>query len=92
VISAQAFPERPGWLFLRGGPVASLSPEPSLRRWLEELGTQGRLVRVEATAPASSPVILDWWRHSGFVMNGIAEIGSEGNAAEIALSWSRTSR
>jgi len=86
LISLQSLPGRPGWCYLRGGPLLSSCPFQSLKNWLDVLFKTGQLERAEAQAPADHLALRDWWLNAGFKEEGVTEVDELGAALGLAMA------
>lgn len=86
LISLQSLPGRPGWCYLRGGPLRSSCPAKPVRAWLDALFNTGQLVRAEAQTPVDQPSLRGWWLASGLMEEGVTEVDRFGAALGHALA------
>ena len=86
LISLQSLPARPGWCYLRGGPLLASCPVEPVQAWLDEMFNTGRLARAEAHAPADRPEMRDWWLTAGLTEEGVTEVDEVGAAMGVALA------
>ncbi len=86
LISLQSLPGRPGWCYLRGGPLRSSCPVEPVKTWLDALFGAGQLERAEAQAPADRLALRDWWLAAGLTEEGVTEVDEQGAALGLALA------
>lgn len=86
LISLQSLPGRPGWCYLRGGPLRSSCPVQPVKAWLDSLFSTGQLERAEAHAPVDRVELRDWWLAAGLTQEGVNEVDSHGAALGLALA------
>jgi hypothetical protein len=86
-LAAESFPQRPGWLRLRGGPWDTKVPVTGLYEWISNMYSAGIVSRVEVIVPAADSHLADWWRHEGFELEGVTEVDAEGLERRLLLVW-----
>lgn len=87
LISAQAFPERSGWLRLRGGLLDAMSGAPEISPWLRLMANSGMLKRAEVICPASDQISMNWWLGQGFLREGATALDEAGRELTVSLAW-----